>query len=77
MPYVNLNISEEQLTTATVMATKLRLNRSEYLRRAIDHYNRIKERELLAQKFKEASEKCRDESLRVCQEFDNIDHVPQ
>ncbi|MDZ7407108.1 MAG: hypothetical protein ONB41_23890, partial [candidate division KSB1 bacterium] len=77
MPYVNLKLSEKQASMAKMLAMQLRLNRSEYLRRAIDHYNKIKERELLAQQFKNASLKCREESLRVNKEFDLIDQVPE
>jgi hypothetical protein len=52
MPRINLSLSEEQLTKATRMATLLRVNRSTYLRQAIDHFNKETEREILAQKFK-------------------------
>ncbi|MDZ7291533.1 MAG: hypothetical protein ONB44_23185 [candidate division KSB1 bacterium] len=77
MPYVNLNISEDQLLKATKIASLLGLNRSAYFRKAIEHYNKRIERELLAQQFKMASEKCREESLSVCKEFDRIDNIPE
>jgi predicted DNA-binding protein len=77
MPHINLSLPTEQLTKATQMASTLGLNRSSYLRRAIEAYNEKIEREILAQKFKEASERCRDESLRVCREFDSIDNIPE
>lgn len=77
MPYVNLNLPEDQVAQATNLAASLGINRSVYIRRAIDHYNKQMEREILAQKFKHASEKCRTESLRVCLEFERTDHVPE
>jgi len=77
MPNINLSLPTEQLTKATLMASTLGLNRSSYLRRAIEAYNEKIEREILAQKFKEASERCRDESLRVCREFESIDNIPE
>ena len=77
MPNINLNLSAEQLGKATRIASTIGLKRSAYLRRAIDAYNEEIEREILAQQFKEASEKCRDESLRVCREFESVDHVPE
>jgi len=77
MPNINLNLSEEQLSKATKIATALSLNRSAYLRHAIDHYLQKTEREILAKKFKEASVKCRNESLRICKEFEGIDHIPE
>ncbi len=77
MPYINLNITQEQLSKATHIARQLRVNRSAYLREAIDHYIGKTERELLAEQFKKASEKCREESLRVCHEFENIDEIAE
>lgn len=77
MAQVNLNIPEEKLKKVTELAKQLNLNRSAYLRQAIDYYMQKTERELLAKQFSEASKKCRDESLSVCREFENIDHVPE
>lgn len=76
MPNINLSLPEEQLVKATKIAAMLSLNRSAYLRQAIDYYIAKTERKILAQKFKEASIKCRDESLRVCKEFEAMDHIP-
>jgi hypothetical protein len=77
MPNINLSLSTKQVTKATQIASTLGINRSVYIRRAIDAYNEKIEREILTQKFKEASEKCRDESLRICQEFESIDNIPE
>jgi len=77
MPYINLNLPEEQVAQATSLASSLGINRSVYIRRAIDNYNRQVEREILAEKFRNASEKCRAESLRVCREFERIDRIPE
>jgi metal-responsive CopG/Arc/MetJ family transcriptional regulator len=76
MAYVNLNIPEQLLTKATNLAKAFKVNRSVYLRNAIDDYVKKTERELLARQLKSASGKCRDESLAVCREFENIDEVP-
>lgn len=77
MAFVNLNLPEDQLKKATHFAEKLKLNRSAYLRKAIHYYLEKTERELLAEKFKQASEKCREESIAVCREFENIDEIPE
>ncbi len=73
MPYVNLNLPEEMLEKATKYAKELHLKRSAFLRKAIDRYLVQTERELLAEQFRKASEKCRDESLAVCREFEAIE----
>ena len=77
MPNINLSLPEEQFIKATQIAAVLSINRSAYLRQAIDYYIAKTEREILAQKFKEASIKCRDESLRMCKEFEVIDPIPE
>lgn len=76
MPYINLNIPDHLLTKATELAKAFNVNRSVYLRKAIDEYVKKTERELLARRVKRASEKCREESLAVCREFENIDKIP-
>ncbi len=77
MAYLNLNIPETQLTKATDLAKALKINRSVFVRDAIQYYIQKTERELLAEQFKRASEKCRDESLSVCREFENADKIPE
>ncbi|NUO78544.1 hypothetical protein HUU05_00580 [candidate division KSB1 bacterium] len=76
MPSVNLNLSDSQLNKATEIAARFSLQPEAYLLLAIDYFNRKKERELLAEQFKTASEKTRSESLLVCEEFDEIDEIP-
>jgi len=73
MPYVNLNLPDEMLEKATKYAKKLHLKRSAFLRKAIDRHIAQTERELLADQFRKASEKCRDESLAICREFEAIE----
>lgn len=38
--------------------------------------NRKKMREMLAEQFKAASQKSREESLKVCEEFEAVDRFP-
>ena len=77
MSYVNLNMPDDQLARVTRLANKLKLNRSAYIREAINYYIDKTERELLAEQFKHASEKCRVESLAACREFENVDNIPE
>ena len=77
MAYINLNIPDKQIKELDTLAKKLKTNRSAYIRKAIDYYLRKTEREFLVEQFKQASEKCREESLMVCREFENIDKIPE
>ena len=69
MPSIHLQLADHQDTKTRELARKLNLNRSAYIRRAVDRYNEQMERELLAERFRKASEMCRQESLMVCHEF--------
>lgn len=73
MPAIHLQLEEHQDAKTRELAQKLNLNRSAYIRRAVDEFNARVERELLAEQFKIASQNCRQESLQVCQEFEAID----
>ena len=76
MPSIHLHMEDHLDTRTRELARKLHLNRSAYIRRAVDEFNARVERELLAQQFKTASEKCRQESLRVCNEFEALQDTP-
>jgi hypothetical protein len=73
MPSIHLKLEEHQDNKIRMFAKKLNLNRSMYIRRAVDEFNTRIERELLAEQFKIASQKCRQESLLVCREFEAIE----
>jgi hypothetical protein len=73
MPSIHLQLGEQLEAKTREMARRLRLNRSAYIRRAVDQFNAQVERELLAEQFRSASEKCRKESLAVCHEFESLE----
>lgn len=72
MAQINLKLDDEQVERTTRMARQLSLKRAAYIRKALDYFNEKTERELLAKQFERASSKCRQESLRVCREFERI-----
>ena len=76
MPSIHLQLPDHQDAKAREIARKLNLNRSAYIRRAVEKFNVQVERELLAEQFRTASEKCREESLQVCREFDALQGGP-
>ena len=75
MPSIHLQLEDHQDAKTRELALKLHLNRSAYIRRAVDEFNARVERELLAEQFKAASEKCSRESLVVCSEFEGLQDV--
>ena len=76
MPSIHLQLPDYQDEKAKELAKKLNLNRSAYIRRAVEEFNVRMERELLAKQFRAASAKCREESLQVCREFEALQDGP-
>ena len=76
MPSIHLQLPDHQAAKTRELAKKLSLNRSAYIRRAVEEFNVQVERELLAEQFRAASEKCREESLQVCREFEALQGGP-
>ncbi len=70
MPHINLKLDEDQLTQADYLCRQRGQTRTAYIREAIQEYNVQIERELLARKFREASEKCREENLKIGREME-------
>jgi len=73
MKQIHLKLEDAQVERTTQLAKELSLNRTAYIRCALDHYNEKIERELLSARFRHASAQCRDEILRVCGEFGLLD----
>ena len=76
MRSVHLQMEDQQDAKIRELARKLSLNRSAYIRRAVDEFNTRIERELLAEQFRSASAKCRQGSLQVCREFEPLQDIP-
>ncbi|MDP6779081.1 MAG: hypothetical protein QGI83_20165 [Candidatus Latescibacteria bacterium] len=76
MASIHLQLPDDQDTKTRELAMKLNLNRSAYIRRAVAEFNARVERELLTEQFRKASEVCREESIRVCREFEALQDDP-
>ena len=73
MAQINLKLDEEQLTRTNYLAARVHSTRTAYIREAIREYNVRTERQLLASRLQEVSEKVRDESLSVSREMELAD----
>lgn len=69
MAFIHLKLDEDLAKKAAVCANRLHLKRAAYIRAAIDHYNRMLEKESLATRLAKASRACRKESLKVNREI--------
>ena len=73
MSYINIQLPEEQIARTTALAKQLNMSRATYIRQAIESFNQQTKRRLLAEQFREASRRCKEESLNVCREFEVAD----
>jgi len=76
MRAISLNLPEDLLGPASRYADALGIPRAEYIRRAIADMNRRSEAELRAVRLAESSLRVRDESMRVLEEFSEVDSDP-
>jgi hypothetical protein len=75
MPAISLKLPAELLLASGRGATALGITRAEYIRRAIDQFNRETEQAMRNKRLADASHRVRDESIRVNAEFDAIDDL--
>jgi len=70
---ISLNVPDDLLESSGRYSAALQLTRAEYIRKAIEEFNRRTQAELRARRMRAASLKCRDADLRVNAEFAAIE----
>ncbi len=76
MKAISLKLPDEVVSRSAEYAETLSISRAEYIRRAIEHMNKEIEDVLRANRIKKASQKVREESMRINAEFDAIEEDP-
>jgi predicted transcriptional regulator len=76
MGAVSLKLPDELLEASGRCADALRISRAEYMRRAIERMNRETQERLRAERLAAASNKVREESMKVNAEFALIEQDP-
>lgn len=73
MKTISLKIDDDIFSqTEEILKTKHK-PRNRYINEAIEYYNKIQQRELLKAKLKKESFLVREESMKVLQEFENLE----
>lgn len=75
MKTISLKIEDSIFTEIEQILAGEEVSRNRYINLAIDHYNKLQMRQLLAQKLKAESELVRMDSMKVLREFENMDDV--
>lgn len=72
MKTLSLKLDDNIFNETEVVLTKVKKSRNRYINEAVDYYNRINNRNLIASKLTKESKLVRKESLTVLAEFENL-----
>jgi metal-responsive CopG/Arc/MetJ family transcriptional regulator len=72
MKTLSLKLDDNIFNETEVVLTKVKKSRNRYINDAVDYYNKINNRSLLARKLASESKLIRKESLKVLSEFENL-----
>ena len=72
MKTLSLKLDDNIFNETEVVLTMVRKSRNRYINEAVDYYNRINKRNLIARKLTKESKLVRKESLAVLAEFESL-----
>jgi len=72
MKTLSLKLDDNIFNETEDVLTKVKKSRNRYINEAVDYYNRINKRNLIARKLTKESKLVRKESLTVLAEFENL-----
>jgi predicted transcriptional regulator len=72
MKTLSLKLDDDIYDETEDMLTKIKKSRNRYINEAVDHYNRINRRNLIARKLAKESGLVKKESLAVLSEFESL-----
>ena len=74
MKTISLKIDDAIFCDTENIVSDLKKPRNRYINEALDHYNKLYKRKLLAEQLEKESSLVKDESLAVLKEFEDIDY---
>ena len=74
MKTLSLKLDDSVFTETEQVISHLKKSRNRYINDALDYYNKIQKRKLLASKLEKESKLVKDDSLNVLHEFEMIDY---
>jgi hypothetical protein len=72
MKTLSLKLDDSVFSETEQLITHIKKSRNRYINEALDYYNKLQRRKLLAAKLEKESKLVEDESLRVLHEFERI-----
>lgn len=73
MKAVPLKLDDTLFQEVEKLTKALHTSRNRYINKAVEYYNQVVKRELLAKQLAEESLLCRQESMKVLTEFESVD----
>lgn len=74
MKTLSLKLDETVFSDTEQVLQHVKKSRNRYINEALDYYNRIQKRKLLATKLEKESKLIKDESFIVLHEFETLDY---
>ena len=75
MKTVSLKIDDAIFGDTEKILSRIKKSRNRYINDAIDYYNRFQKRLILEEKLKKESYLVKNDSMRVLNEFEDIDYA--
>lgn len=74
MKTLSLKLDDSVFTETEQVISHIKKSRNRYINDALDYYNKVQKRKLLASKLEKESRLVKDDSLNVLHEFEMIDY---
>jgi hypothetical protein len=74
MKTLSLKLDDSVFTDTEQVLSHIKKSRNRYINEALDYYNKVQKRKLLASKFEKESKLVKEESLKVLHECEMIDY---
>ncbi|MBK8632228.1 MAG: hypothetical protein IPN72_01175 [Saprospiraceae bacterium] len=75
MKTISLKIEDSIFIETEQILANVQMSRNRYINLAIEHYNKLQKRKLLAQKLKDESDLVKVDSMNVLEEFESIENT--
>jgi metal-responsive CopG/Arc/MetJ family transcriptional regulator len=74
MKTLSLKLDDSVFTETEQVISYIKKSRNRYINDALDYYNKVQKRKLLASKLEKESKLVKDDSLHILHEFEMIDY---
>ena len=74
MKTLSLKLDDSVFTETEYVISHIKKSRNRYINDALDYYNKVQKRKLLASKLEKESKLVKDDSINVLHEFEMIDY---